>query len=144
MKKRKNPANSRRKRRRAVLMTRIDNRCKRTFRRVESIAPADVRGNLASFDRQHAHVQEDEAQMQQRGQRTCCSTSPCSRSPSCPLPHWLEAKVKPEEAGADKKSNNNTGLFGVPWDQKNPPRQHQLAAHLERLPPEGCSLVVAR
>eukprot|EP00966_Prymnesium_polylepis_P043046 999936-Prymnesium_polylepis.1 len=56
-----------------------------------------------------------------------------------------------EKRGAESKEDNvhderheDAGLLGIVLNEQNPPRQRQLAAHLEWLSPEGCSLVVTR
>eukprot|EP00966_Prymnesium_polylepis_P137761 3183828-Prymnesium_polylepis.1 len=59
-------------------------------------------------------------------------------------PQRLAAKVEPKEGDADKQRRDHTRLLGVAADRQNPARQRQLAAHLERLPPEVCCLIVAR
>eukprot|EP00966_Prymnesium_polylepis_P119697 2766351-Prymnesium_polylepis.1 len=60
------------------------------------------------------------------------------------LSQRLEPKVETKEGDADEKGHNHARLLSVSADQQNPPRQCQLAAHLERLPPEVCRFVVGR
>eukprot|EP00966_Prymnesium_polylepis_P069430 1613663-Prymnesium_polylepis.1 len=89
------------------------------------VAFAGICGQLASLDHQDARVQEDERQIRQCGEGSVFLP-----------PHWLEAKVEPEEGYADKESYDHTRLLSLPADHQHPARQRQLAAHLERLPPE--------
>ena len=135
-------------------------------RRAESVAAASFGGQLASLDHQNARVQEDEGQVQQCCKRSVVLTASgaqgaetCSQhihSTMCTVPYhtapfedpggglfqWREAKIQPKEGNADEEGHNHTGLFGLSADQQNPARDHQLAAHLERLPPEGLGRIV--
>eukprot|EP00966_Prymnesium_polylepis_P234006 5412679-Prymnesium_polylepis.1 len=52
-------------------------------------------------------------------------------------PQRPETQIEPKEADADKERHDHARLLGISTDGENPPRQRQLAAHLERLPPEG-------
>eukprot|EP00966_Prymnesium_polylepis_P153729 3550050-Prymnesium_polylepis.1 len=47
-----------------------------------------------------------------------------------------------EEGDADEKSHQDAGELRLFPDEKHPPRQCQLAAHLKRLPPEGGGCII--
>eukprot|EP00966_Prymnesium_polylepis_P222511 5147856-Prymnesium_polylepis.1 len=114
-------------------------------RSAESVAAAGIGGQIASLDGEHARVHENEGQMRQRCQRsvvhparveTGATHNDRSRILQRSLSQRPEAKVEPEEADADKQGHNHARLLGVSADRQHPARQRQLAAHLERLPPE--------
>ena len=51
----------------------------------------------------------------------------------CSPLEWLEGEMKREKHDADEDGRKDAPLLKLFGDQKHPPRQRQLAAHLERL-----------
>mmetsp|Transcript_13356 Transcript_13356/g.39446 ORF Transcript_13356/g.39446 Transcript_13356/m.39446 type:complete len:276 (-) Transcript_13356:799-1626(-) len=97
----------------------------------KTVSRAHVARIFTSLDYQHTDVDENESQLNQHHHGAVV------RSAKGP-----DREMQREERDADNERHEDPGLLSIFANEQNPACQCQLAAHLERLPPERVLAII--